>query len=247
MVVAETKNIRLIIEYDGGAFAGWQYQPNQRTIQGELEKALKKLTTRKVTLYGAGRTDAGVHARGQVANFRISHNLPLRKYRDGLNFYLPDTIRILEAESVPDDFHARFDAIYRRYRYLVGLGRTALESGRRWEIDFQPDIQLLIETADYILGEHDFAACCVVASQKENNRCLVYSSRWRRHGDVLIYDIMADRFLHSMIRSLVGLMMETAQGKVTLKRFKEILRNGDHTVIRKTAPAHGLYLMQVGY
>jgi tRNA pseudouridine38-40 synthase len=246
-VVAGENNIRLMIEYRGGAFAGWQFQPNQRTVQGELEKALKKLTAKKITLYGAGRTDAGVHALCQVANFRVSHRLPVEKYRDALNFHLPEDIRILKAESVSPEFHARYAALYRKYRYLIGLKKTALFADRRWEITASLDIELLNAAANYILGEHDFTACCVVSSQKDNNRCLVYSSRWRRQASVLIYDIMADRFLHSMIRSLVGLMVETARGGMSLRNFKEVLKSGDHAAIKKVAPARGLYLVDIGY
>ena len=241
------RNIRLTIQYDGGGYAGWQFQPNQTTVQGELEKTLKKLTSKKVTLYGAGRTDAGVHALGQVANFRIAHRLPPEKYRDGLNFYLPDNIRILSSEEVPLEFHSRYDAIYRKYHYIIGLEHSALDRTRRWEINFRPDIQLLNDAAEHILGEHDFAACCVVSSLRENNRCLIYRSHWRQQGSELYYEIMADRFLHSMIRSLVGLMVETARGGLTMKRFREILGSGDRTAIRKITPARGLYLTAIGY
>lgn len=246
-MVSRERNIKITIEYDGGNYAGWQFQPNQRTVQGELEKAIKKLTGSKATLYGAGRTDAGVHALGQVANFRTGSALPIGKYCDGLNFYLPEDIRILHSQSVSAAFHARYDAIYRQYRYLIGLEKSALNGRRRWEIKDKPDIQLLNDAADYILGEHDFTACCVVSSQKANNRCLVYKSHWRQHGTVLIYDIMADRFLHTMIRSLVGLMMERGRGGMTMKRYKDILEGGDHAAIKKVAPPRGLYLVSVGY
>lgn len=246
MVVGE-RNIKLTIGYDGGRYAGWQYQPKQSTIQGQLEKALKKLTSARVKLYGAGRTDAGVHALGQVANFKTRRQWPVRKFRDGLNFYLPDDIRILEAFEVPLDFHARFDAVYRHYRYILGREKSAIYGGRRWEIETGLHIQLLNDAADYILGEHDFATCCVVSSQKEDNRCLVYTSHWRHRDSGLCYEIVADRFLHNMIRSLVGLMVELARGGMNLKRFKEILESGDHTAIKRVAPARGLYLVDIGY
>ncbi len=164
-----------------------------------------------------------------------------------MNFYLPDSIRVLRSEEVPLEFHSRYDAIYRKYRYVIGLGQSVRGRERRWEITFRPDIQLLNDAAEHILGEHDFAACCVVSSLKENNRCLIYSSHWRQQDSELYYEIMADRFLHSMIRSLVGLMVETARGGITMKRFKEILRSGDHAAIRKVAPARGLYLTAIGY
>lgn len=241
------KNIKLIIEYDGSAYAGWQYQPNQQTIQGELEAAIKKLTGKKVTLYGAGRTDAGVHARGQVANFAIAHTLPASRYRRGLNFHLPEDIVIREAAAVPGEFHSRYDAIFRRYDYLIGRGRSALDAGRRWEFETDLDIGLLNAAADYIMGDRDFTTCCVVSSQKENNRCTVFVSRWMREGNTLRYEIAADRFVHNMIRSLVGLMADVGRRAVTMKTFKDIFHSGDHTAIRRVAPARGLCLVAVEY
>ncbi len=241
------KNIKLVIEYDGSAYAGWQYQPDLRTIQGELETAILKLTGEKVTLYGAGRTDAGVHARGQVANFIIAHTLPFNKYRPGLNFHLPDDIVIREATVVPAGFHSRYDAIYRRYEYRIGRRRSALDPERRWEFETDLDIGLLNTAADYIMGDRDFTTCCVVSSQKENNRCTVFVSRWTREGDLLRYEIAADRFVHNMIRSLVGLMADVGRQAMTMKTFKDIFHSGDHTAIRRVAPARGLCLVAVEY
>jgi tRNA pseudouridine38-40 synthase len=240
-------NIKLEIEYSGEQFAGWQFQPQQRTIQGELEKAVFKLTSKKVTIYGAGRTDAGVHALGQTANFHIDHKLPLEKYRDGLNFYLPDDILVRSVHEMPESFHSRYDAVYRHYQYRIAQARTVMGEKRRWEIDRSPDPAKLEMAADMVRGEHDFSAFCVVASQKENNRCLLYESRWRRMQDELVYDITADRFLHTMIRSLVGLMMDLGTGGLTMLQFRKIFSAGDHRAIRHVAPAHGLYLVDVGY
>jgi len=241
------QNIKLLIEYDGTGFSGWQYQPGLKTVQGELQKALEKLTGKRITLYGAGRTDAGVHALGQAAHFKIDHNLPVEKYRDGLNFYLPDKIRIRRAETASPGFHARYSAVYRKYIYIISRRPSPLERNRSWEMTFPLDIQLLNAAAEYILGEHDFTTCCVVSSQKKNNRCLVYASRWREGNERLYYEIMADRFLHSMIRSLVGLMVETARGAITPARFRQIMKAGDHTAIGRVAPAQGLYLVEIGY
>ncbi|MEZ5358320.1 MAG: tRNA pseudouridine(38-40) synthase TruA [Candidatus Zixiibacteriota bacterium] len=241
------KNIKLIIEYNGAGYSGWQFQPNAVTVQGELEKAIARVTSQKVTIYAAGRTDAGVHALGQVANFSIEHDLPTQKYRDALNFYLPNDILIRSAEEVPLAFHARYDAMYRRYQYLIGLEKSALYKDMRWEIDCLPDFDLLVQAAEYIKGEHDFAAFCVVSSQKENNTCIVYQSEWTRQEKSLKYDIAADRFLHTMIRSLMGLMVELGCGRITWKRFKDIFHSGDHTAIPKKAPAHGLCLVGVEY
>ena len=241
------KNIRLILEYDGKNFAGWQYQPNRRTIQGELEMAIRKLTEEKATLYAAGRTDAGVHALGQVANFKTSSNLSPKKYRDALNFYLPGDILVRQADEVPIGFHARYDAIYRSYGYSVSRKRTVANQGRCWEIPVEFDLARLQAGAEHVRGEHDFSAFCVVSSRKANNRCLVYESRWREEKHILKYEITADRFIHSMVRSLVGLMVRLGQANIDEKQFKQIFRGGDHGAVGRVAPARGLCLIAVGY
>jgi tRNA pseudouridine38-40 synthase len=241
------RNIKLTIQYDGAAYSGWQYQPRLRTVQGELESAIEKLTGRKETLYGAGRTDAGVHAAGQVANFHTQSKLPEKKFRDGLNFHLPDDILIRLAEDVSLDFHARYDAVYRRYEYRLGGKSSVLDRERTWEIAGELALDRLETAAELVLGEHDFSAFCVTASRKPDNRCLVYRSRWFRDGDLWRYEITADRFLHTMIRSLVGLMVELGRGGITLKRYRAIMAGGDHRAVRHVAPAHGLCLVAVGY
>ena len=241
------RNIKLVVQYHGLDYAGWQYQPKLRTIQGELEAAVYRLTGQRVTLHGAGRTDAGVHAVGQVANFTITHGLPIGKYRDGLNFYLPGDIVVREASLVSPAFNARFDAVYRQYHYLIGRHRSALDAERRWEMSEKLDIQLLEKAAEGIIGIYDFTACCVVSSQKDNNRCVVYASHWEDEGSVLCYQIIADRFVHSMVRSLVGLMVDVGRGTMTIGKFNKILAGGDHTAIRRVAPARGLCLVTVGY
>jgi len=241
------RNIKITIQYDGAAFSGWQYQPRLRTVQGELEAAIEKLTGRKAILYGAGRTDAGVHAVGQAANFRTESKLPAKKFRDGLNFHLPDDILITLAEDVPIDFHARYDAVYRRYEYLLGGRSTIMDRDRIWAIAGELNPNRLEAAAELVLGEHDFSAFCVTASRKPDNRCLVYRSRWFRDGDLWRYEITADRFLHTMIRSLVGLMVELGQGRITLKRYRAIFAACDHRALRHVAPARGLCLVAVGY
>lgn len=242
-------NIRLDIEYKGTDFAGWQYQPGLPTIQGEIEQAIKKTTGKDVAVIGAGRTDAGVHALHQVANFKIEHSLPPEKYKNALNYYLPRTIIIKDAAVVDDSFHARRSARWRHYRYLIDTAKSALHFEYRWEIAHELALSRLNETASIILGEHDFSAFCTVASQKEDNSCQIMQARWQNDGSHFIFDIVANRFLHSMVRSLVGLMVETAKPNdcLTLKEFGDIMTSGDHTRIKHVAPARGLYLADVGY
>ncbi len=243
------KNIRLDIQYNGTEFSGWQNQPSSLTIQGEIEKAITKVTGKEVTLYGAGRTDAGVHALGQVANFRIDHSLPPERYKEAINYYLPRTILITKSGVVPDEFHARKSAVWRQYRYLIGLERTPLYYDLRWEHPCDPNIEQMNKIAAYIKGDHDFSAFCVVSSLKENNGCTIHFCDWRREELLLTFEIRGNRFLHSMVRSLVGVMVEIGGGKenLTLTQFQDILLSKDHTRIKHVAPARGLYMVAVGY
>ncbi|UCC44578.1 MAG: tRNA pseudouridine(38-40) synthase TruA, partial [Candidatus Zixiibacteriota bacterium] len=221
--------------------------------QDEIVGAVFKTTGKRVSLIGAGRTDAGVHALGQVANFHITHDLEPARYREALNYYLPDDIRIWDAVESHPEFHARYDARFRRYRYLIGEAASALYRHQRWH---QPGLDLseLREAAKHIVGEHDFSAFCVVSSRKEDNRCRIDHSQWRQIGPLLVYEIRGNRFLHSMVRSLVGAMANLARREqdrnprnLTLGRFKDILIAPGEERNVFTAPAHGLYLVSVGY
>ncbi|UCD93986.1 MAG: tRNA pseudouridine(38-40) synthase TruA [Candidatus Zixiibacteriota bacterium] len=243
------RNIRLDIQYDGTEYSGWQVQKNAVTVQWEIEKAIYDVTGQKVSLYAAGRTDAGVHALGQVANFRVDHDLAPEKYKDAVNFYLPNNILITDSSEVDDDFHARKSAKWRQYRYLIGLQRSALYFNRRWECVYDLNLDRMNQIADYIRGVHDFSAFCVVSSQKENNECDILVSEWRKEESQLRFEIRANRFLHSMVRSLVGCMVDAGREKdfLTIAIFDNILKSGDHTRIKTVAPARGLYLVAAGY
>jgi tRNA pseudouridine38-40 synthase len=248
------RNIKLVIEYKGTAFAGWQIQADQRTIQGEITEAIHKTTGLKATLTGAGRTDAGVHALGQVANFIIDHSLDPERYQEALNFYLPADIRIKSSCEVDPGFHARRDAVSKRYRYLLSTERSALYRELRWEHPIALDIDKLKAAAALIVGEHDFAPFCIVASRKENNVCRIESARWRRVGPLLVFEIRGNRFLHGMVRSLVGAMVNVATiekddnpHNLTLERFANIINISTKERVVFTAPPQGLYLVSVQY
>ena len=253
------KNIKLAIEYDGAAYAGWQFQPEQTTVQGTIVGAVEKVTQLRVNLVGAGRTDAGVHALGQVANFRIDHSLEVERFAEAINFYLPDDIYISRSEEVDFGFHATRDARFRRYRYLVASNRSAVYRGQRWECGLKLDLDELNRVAAEIVGEHDFAPFCVTSSLKEDNRCRIEHSRWRQLGPLFIYEIRGNRFLHNMVRGLVGSMVNIVGRpadrnplNLTFERFRDIIslsveRPSEPVRVGFTAPAHGLYLVAVGY
>ncbi len=248
------KNIKLIVQYEGTAYSGWQVQENGETIQGRLVDAIFKTTGQQVNLIGAGRTDAGVHALGQVANFQIEHNLPPERYAPALNYYLPEDIRVLESEEVPGSFHARFDARSRHYRYLSSHELSAPYRNLRYHYRPKVDFELLQQAAAMVKGEHDFSPFCVVSSLKENNACRIEFSRWYRFGPLLAYEIRGNRFLHSMVRSLVGAMLNLATLEpdknllnLTLASFSDIIQAPVGQRVTFTAPACGLYLVKVIY
>jgi len=248
------RNIRLVVEYEGTAYAGWQIQVDQRTIQGELTRAIHRVTGCDVKLIGAGRTDAGVHALAQVANFRIDHELPAERFAAAINYYLDDDIRVSSSGEVPFEFHARFDAFSKRYRYLIGMQPSAVYRSLRWAHSEALDTELLHQAARLVVGEHDFAPFCVVSSRKPNNVCTIHSARWRRIGNLLVFEINGNRFLHNMVRSLVGAMTNLAMLQphrnnlnLTLDRFGDIIRSSTEERVVFTAPARGLYLVSVNY
>lgn len=248
------RNIRLVIEYDGTNYSGWQWQKNARTIQGEILESICRTAGARPAIIAAGRTDAGVHALGQVANFRIDHDLDPGRYGDALNFYLPDDIRVKASGEVPLSFHARRDARFRRYRYLLAAERSAVYRRLRWEYPAGLDENLLRRAAALIPGEHDFAPFCVVTSRRENNLCRIDHARWHRMGPLLILEIRGNRFLHGMVRSLVGAMVNLATVErgnnprnLTLTAFADIIESSTEQRVVFTAPAHGLYLVSVGY
>jgi tRNA pseudouridine38-40 synthase len=248
------RNIKLTVSYRGTAYAGWQWQAGQATVQGELSEAVYRVSGERVSLVGAGRTDAGVHALGQVANFRIDHHLEGARWAAALNYYLPRDIRVLESSEVGWEFHATRDAVFRQYRYLAAKERSALYPDLRWEHGREIDFGRLAEAAEMIVGEHDFGAFCVTGSRKEDNRCRVDRSRWYRTGPLLVYEVRGNRFLHSMVRSLVGGMMNLADARqddntqnLTLESFADMLRFPDSERCQFTAPPQGLYMVRVGY
>ncbi|NOX36842.1 MAG: tRNA pseudouridine(38-40) synthase TruA [Calditrichaeota bacterium] len=241
------RNIRIEVEYEGTRYHGWQIQENADTIQGRLTEAVRRLTGESVTIIGAGRTDAGVHARGQVANFFMQKDLPLHNIEAGLNAYLPRDIVVKSATEVPAEFNARFSARKRVYHYYISPRRTALYRNFCWQF-FQPfDPQVLQRLAETIRGEHDFGAFSRMEVQSDHKRCIVYESRWFQDRGMWVYRIVANRFLHGMVRTLVGTMMDVARGKLTEEQFLEIFHSRDRTAAGPAAPAKGLILEAVEY
>ena len=241
------RNIKLEIEYDGTDFHGWQMQPKLRTVQGDIQEKLKTILRHEVTLIGAGRTDAGVHALGQVANFRTDNPLESESILQGLNGLLADDVVIKKVQEVDPEFHSRYSATSRLYEYRVCRRRSALLRRHVWEVLYSLNIDEMVKATEHIKGEHDFSSFCVAESAKENNVCGVTDATWEQSGDELIFKIEADRFLHTMVRSLVGTLVEVARGYFSVAEFVDIIMAKDRRKAGPTAPACGLCLVEVRY
>lgn len=236
-----------MIEYDGSNFSGWQIQPDQRTIQGVLMEALNKILKEEMNLIGAGRTDVGAHALAQVVNFKTETQLDLKEIFEGTNSLLPEDVLIKEIQEVDLDFHARYSAKSKLYRYRIYLRRTALLKRYVWEILFPLDVDNMQEATHVIGGRHDFSSFCVAKSSKDDNDCNVIDAKWIKRNQALVFEIEADRFLHSMVRSLVGTLVDVGRGYFSPPDFTDILNSKDRKKAGLTAPAKGLYLVKVNY
>lgn len=236
----------MTIEYDGTGFAGWQLQPELRTVQGELEQALQSILQQEVRITGAGRTDAGVHACGQVVHFDARDFSNGINWTKALNSILPEDIIVREVAEAPADFNARFAAKSRSYRYQIHLGPTALERGRCWPVYYSLDFTLLERCAALLSGTHDFSAFCS-EEERDKREATVTEASWKKSGEFLSFDITASRFLRGMVRMLVGTMVEVARGFMSLEQFQKLLQNPEGKKGGPLAPAAGLFLMRVVY
>lgn len=242
--------IALGIEYDGSGFVGWQLQEGElRTVQGSVEQALSKVADHPVRVVCAGRTDAGVHATAQVAHFDTEARRSARAWVYGANSNLPKGVSVQWACTVDDEFHARFAAVRRRYRYVI-LNREVRPTFLAWRVawEYRPlDVARMREAAQYLIGEHDFSAYRAVACQAKSPVRHVYELTVTRDRDLVFLDLEANAFLHHMVRNIAGVLMDIGAGKRPPAWAREVLELRDRTLGGVTAPPHGLYLTGVIY
>ncbi|HLF19312.1 MAG TPA: tRNA pseudouridine(38-40) synthase TruA [Bacteroidota bacterium] len=241
------QNVKLKLEYDGTDFAGWQFQENGRSVQGEVEKALRSILQEEIRVIGSGRTDAGVHARGQVAHFHTNKEIVEQTLANGLNGVLPRDVAVINAERVDEKFHARYNAKMRQYKYYISQRPTALMRNYCWWLSYKLDVDLMVECARLVVGEHDFSSFCKSEADVEHHRCTVFSASWTAHDSVLEFDISANRFLHGMVRALVGTMVDIGRGYKRLDQYREILAAKNRSAAGIAVPAQGLFLEKVVY
>ncbi len=239
---------KIIIQYDGSSFSGWQLQKNRTTVQGEIENALKIIAGSKhrIAVNGAGRTDSGVHAYGQVAHFDFRTKLRPSDLCNAINYNTSENCRIMSIKKVRNDFESRFDAKKRKYRYQVYLGNSILFRNQAWLIK-DIDMNILVELSSAIIGEHDFLSFSKYRSQQKNTNSIIYESVWKKKGKMLVYEISGNRFLHHMVRYLVGTMVMASRGLYSKDKFSSLLHEPMKNVQIHRAPANGLILLKVEY
>jgi tRNA pseudouridine38-40 synthase len=244
------RTIKLTVAYDGTGFVGWQRQETGPSVQGCIEDALSAIDGAPVTLHGAGRTDSGVHAIGQVASARVVTPLEDDRLERALNAHLPDTIRITGVATMPDAFHARFSAISKTYEYRIWNGRTLPPFVRHyaWHRIGRLDVALMQQAAAVIPGTHDFAGFRSARSVNHSTIREITAAAWRRgDGEMLVFEIAGKGFLRYMVRSLVGTLVEIGRRQRPVEDLARLLAEPDRSAAGRTAPARGLFLMKVEY
>lgn len=244
----ETQRWKLTFQFDGSNFKGWQRQPDERTVEGVIEEAFSTLYQTDIDLIGQGRTDAGVHALAQTAHADLPDRYSADRIFHAMKGLLPEDVALMSAELVPADFHARFDAVSRAYKYQISPKPIPLNRQQYWFYDFSPDAGILHESSALIIGEHDFINFCLPSEAEFGTTiCIISESRWEVHSGRFYYHIEGNRFLRHMVRRLVGSMINCARNKLNINDFHKLISG--ETVKKKghAAPAKGLILKKVNY
>jgi tRNA pseudouridine38-40 synthase len=241
--------LRLDVEYDGSAFHGWQLQPDVLTVQGALEAAIAEITGQVVRVHGSGRTDRGVHASGQVAHFDLpGQHWDSSKLKRGIAAVTPRQLAVLDVRAVHADFHARYHAVARRYRYRFSNQAQALQRHRVWFLPQRLALAKMREVCELLPGQTDFRAFCKAGSDVSSFECKIFKATILvESASIMAFEIVANRFLYGMVRALMGLLVAYAEGRLSSEMMREIFTTGERHKVPMAAPAHGLTLEQVAY
>ncbi len=237
---------KMTVEYHGGKFAGWQVQPSMRTVQGQLQKCLRWILNKDTPVTGAGRTDTGVHALEQVAHFDADAVIPLT-FANRLNAALPDDICVLRIDDVAPDFHARYAALHKTYHYKIALYPSAFAGGLAWTVRDKLDWAAIEDATARLEGDKDCAGFCRVGSLKNDTTCSIKSISWTRNEKEATFEITANRFLHRMVRLIVGTLIDIGRGNQAPDHIDKIIETRNVRLARQAAPPEGLYLVHVEY
>ncbi len=242
------RNVKLTIAYEGSSFHGWQIQPNAATVQEILKKSIETITGgEEINLVGAGRTDAGVHALGQVANFKTEKPLTETQWKNALNAMLPPEIAIQRAEFVPDSFHSRYSAKDKTYAYRIGFERSPFLVKREWRLGYPLKLAAMKQALPFLKGKHDFSSFASSSSESASKICHIKKCEIKQSGSSLVITLSADRFLTYMVRNIVGTLVKVGAGKIKPKEIQTILEMKDRSKAGPTAPPDGLYLVKVNF
>lgn len=243
------RNIKLTIEYEGSDFNGWQKQPDKLNIQGTIEKVLESITGEKVELNASGRTDAGVHALGQVANFKTNSSIPIEKFAIAINSRLKKTIVVKKAEEVEEDFHARYNCKKKTYEYVINNSEygSAVFRNLAYHIPQKLDVEKMNKAAKLFIGEHDFKAFKSSGTSSKSSVRTIYDASVIKEGENVKIRLTGNGFLYNMVRIISGTLVDVGLGKLEPEEITRIIEERDRTKAGKTLPAHGLYLISVEY
>ncbi|MFR7544725.1 MAG: tRNA pseudouridine(38-40) synthase TruA [Clostridia bacterium] len=243
------RNIKLTIEYDGKDFNGWQKQPNKLNIQGNIEKVISEITKEEIELIGSGRTDAGVHAIGQVANFKTNSNIPIEKFAIAINSRLKKSIIIKKAEEVPERFHSRYNCKKKTYRYIINnsdMG-SAIYRNLEYNIKMPLNLENMKKASKYFEGEHDFSAFKASGTSSKSSVRTIYSADVKKENERIIIELTGNGFLYNMVRIISGTLVEVGLGKIRPEEIEDIIDSKNRQMAGKTLPPYGLYLVEVNY
>ena len=243
------RNIKLTIEYDGKDFNGWQKQPNKLNIQGTIEQAIKSITNEDVELNASGRTDAGVHALGQVANFKTNSQIPIEKFAIAINSRLKKSIVIKKAEEVDERFHSRLNCKKKTYRYVINNTPegTAIYRNLETHIPQKLDVEKMKRAVKYFEGEHDFKAFKASGTSSKSSVRTIYKTELYEKDNKIYIELTGNGFLYNMVRIIAGTLVDVGLGKIKPEQIEDILKNGKREDAGKTLPPNGLYLLKVEY
>ncbi len=244
------RNLKFTIEYNGAGFFGWQKQAGKRTVQGVLEETFKKLTNEEVVFEGSGRTDRGVHALGQVASVKTDSVIPLKNIRPALNNLLPDDIQIKKVEAISEDFHARFSAKRKTYRYVVQVGgaKSAVKHDILAHFPYNVvDFENMKKAGQMLVGKHNFHAFCSSNTQVTNFEREIYSLKISKKGRIFTFEVCGNGFLYNMVRIIVGTLLDIGRGKIKIENISKAFETGNRKYAGQTMSPCGLYLKEVKY
>lgn len=241
------KNYKLVIQYDGTSYSGWQIQKNSNTIQQKITECLETLTKEKINLIGSGRTDTGVHALGQAANFRTEKELDLYRFKHSLNSMLPFDISVIDIEEVDVNFHARFDAKKRTYIYQISKIKSPFYKDYSYFYHGKIDVNKLNQLSKFFLGEKDFTSFSRAATEIENKICNIYNIKWMQKGELILFYIQASRFLHGMVRTIIGTLLNALNNPEPDLYIEKVFSSLNREAAGEAVPAKGLFLYKVEY